>query len=75
MELWEYIYHRITKGFLYDSFTSLCGGCLGAAPIPYAHNAILNLPNLYIRSTVAVLLDKVLKEDVKVLYICQLLTV
>ena len=44
------------KVFILTSLASLCCGYLGAPPIPYIHDAMLNLPNLYLRST-TVLLD------------------
>ena len=42
---------RIVKVFVLNSFASLCCGYLGAAPIPYVQDNILNLPNPYLRST------------------------
>ena len=52
------VYFTIKKlrVFVYKHFASLCCGYLGAAPIPYVQDTILNLPNPYIRST-TVLLD------------------
>ena len=44
------------RAFVYKSYASLGCDYLGAAPIPYVQEAILNLPNPYLRSTI-VLLD------------------
>ena len=44
------------KLFIYNSFASLYCGYLGAAPIPYVQDTVLNLHNPYLRRT-TVLLD------------------
>ena len=50
--------HNSLGFFICKSFRSLYCGYVGAAPIPYVLDAILNLPNSYLRST-TVLLDKI----------------
>ena len=42
---------RIPKGLICKSFGSVCYGYLKTAPIPYEEDAILNLPNPYLRSS------------------------
>ena len=54
MELWGYISHKnnySVRAFNYKSFASLCSVYFGAAPIPKVQDAILNLPNPYLRGT------------------------
>ena len=60
MELWWYVLIRIVKSFVYKTFASLCCAYLGAAPIPYVQDIILNPPNPDLRSTTLLLDNQVI---------------
>ena len=51
----------MAKGIRLQDFYVTLQCYLGAGPIPYVQNTILNLPNLYLRSP-TVLLDSVVEK-------------
>ena len=52
---------------MYNSFAPICCVCLGAAPIPYIQDVIVNPSNPYTRST-TVLRAKITVSHVKLVY-------
>ena len=50
-----YFVLELLRVFIYKSFASLCCGFLEAVPRRYVQDAILNLPNPYLRSTTMLL--------------------
>ena len=57
----------MSKGFNLCEYASLCCVYLGASPILQVQDAILNVPNPYLRSTTA-LLHMVIQDVKRVLY-------